>query len=384
MITEVLLLNPVYVTLFWAIVLKIQSGNGNEPKRFLGTMMIAAFVVYLSHLFYFTGNHDIYIWLDSFYSLASQSIYPLYFIYVLLLTRDKNFSLRLHGGYLLIPAAVFLMTAIGYLIMDNATEELYVTRVMYGRDADGRGIDYMKGVSFIARILLIVQVLVYVYLSYRKIRYHNRNIDDYFSAPELRNLKWVQVFNIVLFVASLASITVAALGRQRFEGNDLYLLIPSLIFSVVLFMVGLLGNMQKAAHVREPEALYVTPAEEKDHDKLVEDLLALFEKEQLYLNKDLKIWDITGLLATNRTYVSRIINNEFGLNFCAFVNRYRVENAKKLLASPKRYSIEDIADRSGFGSVNSLYRAFVVAEKMPLSEYRNKIRNKGSANQGLA
>jgi len=104
----------------------------------------------------------------------------------------------------------------------------------------------------------------------------------------------------------------------------------------------------------------------------------LFEKKKFYLNKDLKIWDVSGHLATNRTYISRIINQEFGLNFCAFVNRYRVEHTKILMASKKNLTIEEIADQSGFGSVNSLYRAFLVIEKMPLPEYRNILKKTSS------
>lgn len=374
MLTEVLLLNPVYVTLFWAIVLKLQSGKGNEPKRFLGTLMFAAFVLYLSHLFYFTQKHGIYIWLDSFYNLASQSVYPLYYIYVLLLTQDKSFSFRTHGKYLLVPLIVFIMTSIGYLIMDNTTEMLYVSKVMYGLEAEGRGLNYMKTVSLLARITFMIQVMIYVYLSFRKIRRHNISLDNYFSAPELRSLSWVQVFNVALLVISLASITVAALGRQRFDGNPLYLLLPSLVFSLVLFTIGLIGHMQQSVHVGEAEP--ATPSQTDDHapERLADELVTLFENEHLYLNKDLKIWDITARLATNRTYVSRIINNEFGLNFCGFVNRYRVDHAKKLLASPKHYSIEEIADLSGFGSVNSLYRAFPASEKMSLAQYRNNLK----------
>jgi len=374
MLTEVLLLNPVYVTLFWAIVLKLQSGKGNEPKRFLGTLMVTASVLFISHLFYFTQKHGIYIWLDSFYNLASQSVYPLYYIYVLLLTRDETFSVRKHGKYFIVPLTVFILISIGYLMMDNTAERLYVSRVMYGLEAEGKGIGFTKTIALLARITLVIQIIYFVNLSYRKIRDHNRSIGNYFSAPELRNLNWVQVFNIVLLMASAASITVAAIGRHRFEGNPLYLLLPSLVFSLVLFTIGLLGHMQQSVHMAETEPSAPPAADDRIPDRLVEELVSLFEREHLYLNKDLKIWDITGRLATNRTYVSRIINNEFGLNFCGFVNRYRVGHAKKLLASPKHYAIEEIADMSGFGSVNSLYRAFAVAEKMPLKQYRNNLK----------
>jgi AraC-like DNA-binding protein len=149
---------------------------------------------------------------------------------------------------------------------------------------------------------------------------------------------------------------------------------------VALFTIGLLGHMQQSVHVTEAEPVALFSSDDRIPEKLAEELVNMVEREHLYLNKDLNIWDITARLATNRTYVSRIINNEFGLNFCGFVNRYRVDHAKKLLASPKHYSIEEIADLSGFGSVNSLYRAFSASEKISLAQYRTNLKKyNGSA-----
>ncbi len=112
--------------------------------------------------------------------------------------------------------------------------------------------------------------------------------------------------------------------------------------------------------------------------KLKEDLVGLFERGKVYLDKDLKIWDVSGQLGTNRTYVSRIINKEFGQNFSTFVNGYRVAHAKTLICTKKNYSVEEIADLSGFGSVNSLYRAFLAAG-VSLKEYRTENRRNGGS-----
>ncbi len=56
MIKTILLLNPVYVTLFWALVLTLENRKQQVPKLFLGRFMFVAFVLYLSHFFIFQGN----------------------------------------------------------------------------------------------------------------------------------------------------------------------------------------------------------------------------------------------------------------------------------------------------------------------------------------
>lgn len=380
MFTEILLLNPVYVTLFWAIVLNMHPGRGNEPKRFLGKFMIFAFVVYLSHFFFFLGLHKLYIWIDCFYNFASLAVFPMYYIYVLLLVHDRKFSWRLHSRYLIAPVTIFVLIAIGYIRMDDETQLNYVTLIQHGFPYEGRGIRYMEVVTLLAKMVFISQVVIYMILAYRIIIKHNRELANYYSDVETRNLSWAQVFNLSLFLVSVASSVVAIIGREKFEGNNLYLLLPSLTFTILLFTIGLLGNTRKAVHIEIQEPLLTGGTEDKIPERLKDELLGLFEKKKYYLNKDLKIWEVTGDLATNRTYVSRIINKEFGQNFSSFVNGYRVAHAKTLLSSNKQYTIEEIADLSGFGSVNSLYRAFVSVEKISLREYRNALRNKRSGN----
>ncbi len=96
----------------------------------------------------------------------------------------------------------------------------------------------------------------------------------------------------------------------------------------------------------------------------------------MYLDKDLTIFDVTEKLGTNRTYVSRIINNEFGLNFATFVNNFRVDHAKRLMHESKFTHLEEIAELSGFGSINSLYRAFLLKENISIPQFRKTIREK--------
>lgn len=375
MLRDILLLNPVYISLFWALVLLLQRGSKNQPKRFLSLVMFSAFVVYLSHLVFFSKMDQLYLWFDPFYNMAQQSIYPLYFIYILLLTRDNRFSWKSHGKYLIVPLFVFVLVSVGYIIMDSNAEQVYVREVLRGNFTGGHGIIVMIIILHICTFLFIGQVVYYMIKSFDILKKYNKSLVNYYSAPELRDLGWVQLFNILLLVSSLITASSAALGRHAFEGNDMMLIFPSLFFSFILFAAGFMASIQQKVITEDLTPNNNSQVEEKVPEKLVEDLVALFVKDQCYLNKDLKIWDLTAKLGTNRTYVSRIINNEFGQNFCAFVNKYRVDHVKHLLDSSDSYTIEEIADMAGFGSVNSLYRAFASQEKISLSQYRKNIRS---------
>ena len=371
MIKTILLLNPVYVTLFWVVVLSFYRSRKHAPKIFLGKFMFVAFVLYISHYFYFTGQYKVYSYLDSIYTLASLAVYPLYHIYVRLLTVDRVLSPSLHLKYLALPAMVFLLHLTGYLLMDDSETMHYLKMVLPGRDS-GQGVTgYMGMVYTLFRVVFIFQVIVYLYLNYRLISTHNDHLLEFYSNIEERKLDWVQFFNFSFAVTSLASIFAAILGRDIFNASDLHLAVPSVIFSVMLFIIGLLGNTQREVYTEPSQHVAGTNRSGSGLSRqLVRKMEDLFEKEMIFKNPDLKIWNLCSILGTNRTYVSRLINSEYDRNFCNHVNHYRVEYSKKLLSQNQHLSNEEIAEMSGFGSVNSLYRSFKSFEKKSLGEYR--------------
>jgi len=109
-------------------------------------------------------------------------------------------------------------------------------------------------------------------------------------------------------------------------------------------------------------------------NRLNEKLLDLFVKEAIYKNQDLKITHLSEKLHTNRTYISKHINTEYSCTFNDFVNRYRIEEAKRLLIedSSKTYSLNYISEKSGFGSMGSFMRIFRDFEGITPGQFREK------------
>lgn len=375
-LTTVLLLNPVYVTLFWAIVLHLDRKERNVPKLYFGKAMFVIFILFLSHFFFFHRIHEVYIWLDCFYNLASLSLYPMYYVYARLLTTDESLSISRHGRYFIIPLSIFVIMAVFFSIMTNEQQWIYVTEVLYGKHT---GTGMLRGMYYIyvfERIVFMVQMIVYVFLTSRLVMRHHKLLNESYSSTENLGLRWVQVFNIVLLLASVGSAVSVSLGRENLINNFPLFMVLSLTFTTYLFIMGALINSQKAVILRrdnEPEPEEIP--DDRIPTRLKDDLIALFEKRHVYLDKDLTIWDLTEKLGTNRTYVSKIINKDFGLTFTVFVNNYRVDHAIRLLNGHKHYTVEDVAEMSGFGSANSLYRAFLAKEGTSLTQYRSGLPN---------
>lgn len=91
--------------------------------------------------------------------------------------------------------------------------------------------------------------------------------------------------------------------------------------------------------------------------QLVADLHTVFEEDKVFLRPDIHIEDVAKMLYTNRTYVTRLMRQEYGLSFIEYVNISRIQHSQGLLYSTD-LTLDDIAEKSGFQSTSNYCRAF--------------------------
>ncbi len=95
-----------------------------------------------------------------------------------------------------------------------------------------------------------------------------------------------------------------------------------------------------------------------------------------YLNQELRLDDIAKLLDVSRHHASQVINENFGLNFYEYVNRFRIEEAKKKLLLQSEHtapSISEVAYQCGFNNRVSFYKAFRKITHSTPSEFMGKV-----------
>lgn len=96
------------------------------------------------------------------------------------------------------------------------------------------------------------------------------------------------------------------------------------------------------------------------------------EKEKPYLSPDFKLADLQNVLPMNRTYLSRFIHTEYDCSFYLFVNRYRVDEAKRLMSGNPGMKMGDVSSRCGFSSPSVFSRTFTAIAGLSPSEWGNK------------
>ena len=105
-------------------------------------------------------------------------------------------------------------------------------------------------------------------------------------------------------------------------------------------------------------------------DELMARIVALMEKEQMYLNPELKVGDVADALGVSRNAVSVCINSHQGCSFSQYVNDYRLQHAKRLLSETPDMKISAVGLESGFANERTFFRAFKSATDMTPKEWK--------------
>ena len=112
--------------------------------------------------------------------------------------------------------------------------------------------------------------------------------------------------------------------------------------------------------------------EEKELKVIYGKTIDRLNEEKLFLSKSLRLSDLASELGSNERLVSKAINQYGAGNFNKFINAFRVEHSKELLIGGKfdHYTIEAIAEESGFSNKVSFYNAFKSHVGMSPSEFK--------------
>lgn len=156
-------------------------------------------------------------------------------------------------------------------------------------------------------------------------------------------------------------------------------------------LMGIFGNyisltlvaalMYKSFAYPAPAAPANPVTEEPETGENHEDIAALAERihkfiqtEKSYLNPRLTLERFAALVQISPRHVSLAINRCFEQNFQEYINRFRVEEAKRLLRdyADQERTILEIAQQSGFNSKATFNRIFKLSTGVTPSAYRQQ------------
>ncbi|MEL6811874.1 MAG: helix-turn-helix domain-containing protein [Bacteroidota bacterium] len=105
------------------------------------------------------------------------------------------------------------------------------------------------------------------------------------------------------------------------------------------------------------------------------EITQLLEEEHIFLERDLTAVKFAERLEINTSYLSQIVNQEFGCNLTHLINSHRIAHAKKTLRNEAfdHLNFLGIAHHSGFNSANSFTRVFKKHTGKTPSEFKKEM-----------
>lgn len=400
---------PGLVVIFWIILFFVDEKTNIAKKVFVFLLFIVLldYTLYLSYFKFY--NKSFYL-IESFSVFTSLSIFPIYYYYLRLLTTDLKIDYR--WLWILLPGfALGLFTEILYFMMNEQEIGMITKNIMYNYEPQSN--DYPLLVKLqVARmighkVLFVVQVGLTAYFGLRLLKKFKQKTENFYSNTKhlaLQNIRVTLFF--MAAIAILSSITMI-LQKDIFDNNHDLIVVPSLLYSLIIFGVCYAAYKQSFSirELAQDEMMTTEEAkaeqEEIDqimletsvvstietdknlltdpkYDELYYKMEHLLNKELLFKETDLSLKDLATKLGTNRTYVSRIINEKANTNFSDYINTYRIVHAKELLSADndEQMSINEISTAAGFSNIGSFYRIFSKKEKTTPLKYRKRFMAK--------
>ncbi|MGL5272083.1 MAG: helix-turn-helix domain-containing protein, partial [Phocaeicola sp.] len=134
------------------------------------------------------------------------------------------------------------------------------------------------------------------------------------------------------------------------------------------------NSKTEATPTAQPEKYAASSLSDEKSIEIFQQLEELMQVQKRYKENTLTKERVAEELGTNRTYLSRIINEQTGLTFTHYINKYRIEEATRILSNPANQTpLKAISADLGFSAISTFYNLFQNKVGMTPAQYRNKV-----------
>ena len=178
-------------------------------------------------------------------------------------------------------------------------------------------------------------------------------------------------FMIILLVTSAVIVTVCVcllgllLSRRRLQKTPPF-----------KYPVPGEETVRETGRMLEDGEVVVYNIAEKRAGEQLERFKALMAEKKPYLNCKLSIEAVAVNLGTNKSTLSKLINERFGMNFRQLINSYRVKEAIDLYSNDNSLTMDELRAASGFNSVSTFTASFFRFTGCTPAEYFKKMSNR--------
>ena len=358
----------VYCALFFLRSFK----QSDYAARLMAWFLLVAALLIVPFMTGFAGWYDNQPYRDILFFtpfVHNLAIGPLLYFYIRAIF---NYNFRIKGKLWLhlVPAIAYLFINSGFSLTDIFYFNTYTLTNEYEDP------DFANWYT----VLSTLSIFIYLFLSIRYYNQYKRYTIFTTSFADQANLKWLQNFLFAFALLSIMPVIRIVLSnfsfyeRLRYFGPWHYYV----GFAIVVYYIAI--NAYNTMHPAlrkiqfEPKLLFdfdtitqedtvhkaLSQVPDQKADLIKNELILLMETQLLFERPDLTLNEVAKKLGTNTVTLSRVVNQQFELNFNDYINQYRVNAVIKrmALAEFKNQTLLAIAFDAGFNSKATFNRAF--------------------------
>jgi len=232
------------------------------------------------------------------------------------------------------------------------------------------GLDYLVPVN-LSYIIMCYPVLLAVTLSYH-LRVYRIWCEQNYSTMDNIDVQWIVRYLVILLVLGLSLFYMCLTDNPARAFTQQWLLLLLFGYSTVQILFrpdpwaqlrSTLPQEEETTEAKQPYAAYRVTLDN------------WITQEKPFLNPDFQLMDLRQILPLNRTYLSQLINSEYGCSFYQWVNDLRIEEAKRMKLEHPEWTTQEIALRCGFSSRQTFTRTFLRVTGQTPREWFSTINN---------
>lgn len=335
-------------------------------------------VIYLSCVvLFFTLNNLQIVLLDNFFKEANFFIRNLLLPFYLLIV-PSFYTFLCH--YLKIENKV---TSFVFISVSLFISEIVIRLFLYQFYFDNNK-NYLIGKY--SQIEEIVNALFSIFLFIKCFTTLYGDAGKFQLVSTYDNLKWIKKFLFIGCLIILTWITAIVLNLDKVVNPQIFIYYPlRLSTSILLFWVGYQGFFNYSILTERIDLRILITKNEKTSTASFQPLSSAISLEfleiekylitsKIYLNSEYSLEDLAKEFKMSPSKLSKIINTNTKINFSDFINKFRVEEAKKILQldAYAHYTILSIGLECGFNSKSTFYLAFKKFTNTTPSDYRKQ------------
>ncbi|MEB3346214.1 AraC family transcriptional regulator [Aquimarina gracilis] len=269
---------------------------------------------------------------------------------------DSSFKLKkfdlLHTVPFLVMLVLFIPRYLGSIEEKQAVIQYYYDILPNGPVAFS---DWLQ--ASLHLVLLLVYAIAAIFVVYKRDNKNNASLKRFGAL--LMSLAIIELVLQTGFILTGASAITTEIILSGF-------------MSITILLLGYwIVDIKQVLPVLEGKKYKTSPLSETRSMEIQQQIQSFFDKDQKFLNPNLKIIDLSRTIDVPSHHISQVLNENMNSSFYEILNQYRIEKAKEMLQSGalQKLSIQAIGEECGFSSKTSFYRAFKKVTSMTPTQY---------------